>query len=158
MAASPGYLAELGIPRTVAELSRHNCLGYTLSSAVGPGQWLFGVDGSVKVPVSGNLNANNGDALVPAAASGQGIVYQPTFILADEVRNGRLVALDLDVPSTELPGIFAVYPGTRRPPAKVRAFVDFLVKQYGGAPPWERGVHLDGTSKGPAVPPRPASL
>ncbi len=36
VAASPTYLAERGTPRALAELSSHNCLGYTLSSALGP--------------------------------------------------------------------------------------------------------------------------
>lgn len=142
LAAAPAYLAGRGVPRTIADLAAHNCLGYTLSRAVGPGVWLFGSDGSAKAPVSGNLQANNGDALVAAAVAGQGLVYQPTFILADDLRAGRLVALRLDTPPIELPGIFAVYPGGRRPPAKVRAFVDFLVARYGPSPPWERGLDV----------------
>ncbi|MFC7052561.1 LysR family transcriptional regulator [Hansschlegelia quercus] len=144
VAGSPAYLSERGVPRAVAELSAHNCLGYTLSSAVGPGHWLFGTDGGVRAPVWGNLQANNGDALVAAAVAGQGLIYQPTFIVADELRAGRLVAVSLDVAPIELPGIFAVYPGARRPPAKIRAFVDFLLGRYGSAPPWERGLYLPG--------------
>ena len=44
VAGSPTYLTERGTPRTVVELSSHNCLGYTLSSALGPHRWSFGVD------------------------------------------------------------------------------------------------------------------
>src|SRR3546814_13854210 len=58
------------LPRTVADLSSHNCLGYTLSSALGPHQWSFGVDGAVVVPVSGNLQAGQGGVLVAAAGAG----------------------------------------------------------------------------------------
>ena len=47
IAGSPTYLAERGMPRTVAELSSHNCLGYTLSTDLGPRHWSFGTDGSV---------------------------------------------------------------------------------------------------------------
>jgi DNA-binding transcriptional LysR family regulator len=39
VAGAPAYLAERGTPRTMAELSSHNCLGYTLSSALGPQRW-----------------------------------------------------------------------------------------------------------------------
>lgn len=139
IAASPDYLAEHGAPRSVEDLRAHNCLGYTLSNLVGPARWAFDQDGGTKVAVSGDLKGNNGDALVAAAALGQGIVYQPTFILADDIRSGRLVALTLDRPPVELPGVFAVFPALRRPPAKVRAFVDFLVERLGGAP-WDRGL------------------
>jgi DNA-binding transcriptional LysR family regulator len=37
----------------------------------------------------------------------------------------------------EVPGIFALYPADRRPPAKVRAFIDFLAQRFGSTPPWD---------------------
>jgi DNA-binding transcriptional LysR family regulator len=142
VAGSPAYLAERGAPRTVEELTSHNCLGYTLSSSLGPHRWSFGPDGSVTVPIKGNFQASNGDALVAAALAGQGLVYEPTFLLGDEIRAGRLVVLTLDRPPMELPGVFAVYASNRRPPAKVRAFIDFLVQQLGPVPPWDRDLSL----------------
>ena len=142
VAGSPAYLAERGTPWTVAELSSHNCLGYTLSSALGPHRWSFGVDGAITVPIRGNFQASNGDALVAAALAGQGLVYEPTFLLGDDLRAGRLEALTLDQPPMELPGVFAVYASNRRPPAKVRAFIDFLVQRLGPFPPWDRDLIL----------------
>jgi DNA-binding transcriptional LysR family regulator len=142
IAGSPAYLAERGTPRTVADLAAHNCLAYTLSSALGPRRWLFGSDGTISVPIQGNLQARNGDALVVAALAGQGLIYEPTFLVGDDLRAGRLVALALDHPPIELPGVFAVYPSNRRPPAKVRAFVDFLVRRFGSGPPWDRDLNL----------------
>jgi DNA-binding transcriptional LysR family regulator len=142
IAGSPAYLAERGTPRTVADLAAHNCLAYTLSSALGPRRWLFGSDGTISVPIQGNLQASNGDALVVAALAGQGLIYEPTFLVGDDLRAGRLVALALDHPPIELPGVFAVYPSNRRPPAKVRAFVDFLVRRFGSGPPWDRDLDL----------------
>lgn len=137
---SPAYLAERGTPETVAELAHHDCLGYTLSKGVGPDQWAFGADGRAKVSIKGSLCVNNGDALAAAAVAGQGLVYQPTFIVGDDLRSGRLIALTLDYPPLQLPGIFAAYPANRHPPAKVRAFVDFLVRRLGSDPPWDRGL------------------
>src|SRR5690242_7189027 len=64
LAASPAYLAERGTPKTVADLSSHNCLGYTLSTMLGPDRWAFALDGAVTTPVTGSLRASNGDALV----------------------------------------------------------------------------------------------
>ncbi len=140
---APEYFAARGVPRTVAELADHNCLGYTLSKALGPEEWSFEADGRVKVPIKGNLRANNGDALVAAAVGGQGIIYEPTFVVGDELRLGRLVALSLDHPPLELSGVFAVYPANRHPPAKVRAFVDFLAHRFGANPPWDRNLKLN---------------
>jgi DNA-binding transcriptional LysR family regulator len=140
--ASPAYLAEKGTPKTIADLKDHNCLGYTLSRALGPDEWAFDDDDKVKVPIKGNLRVNNGDALVAAAVAGQGLIYEPTFVVSDELRSGRLVMLTLDHPPLELPGVFAVYPANRHPPAKVRAFVDFLAQRFGPNPPWDRGLKL----------------
>lgn len=144
LAASPAYLAKRSPPASVSELGSHNCLGYTLSSSVGPDRWRFGLDGSIIVPVTGNLHANNGDALVAAALAGQGMIYQPTFLVGDEIRAGRLVSITLDEPLMELPGVFAIYASNRRPPAKVRAFIDFLAVKFAAAPRWDRDLPISG--------------
>ena len=137
LCAAPAYLAERGTPRRVSDLKDHNCLGYTLSRALGSDRWSFGIDGAVTVPVSGNLRVNNGDALVAAAIAGQGLIYQPTFLVNGEIRAGRLLSVTLDHPAIEVAGVFALYPADRRPPAKVRTFIDFLAQRFGSVPPWD---------------------
>ncbi|NPD14972.1 LysR family transcriptional regulator [Xinfangfangia sp. D13-10-4-6] len=140
VAASPAYLAARGTPRTISDLASHDCLGYTLSTALGPTHWQFGTDGAFSAGVSGRFQANNGDALLAAALAGQGLIYQPTFLVGSEIRAGRLVPVCLDHPPMELAGVFAVYAANRRPPAKVRAFIDFLVSDLGPNPSWDRGL------------------
>jgi DNA-binding transcriptional LysR family regulator len=93
------------------------------------------------VKVTGNLRANNGDALRAAAIAGQGLIYQPAFMVADELRSGELVSLTLDQPTVQFGGIYAVYLPDRNPPAKVRAFIDFLAGRFAPEPPWERGLN-----------------
>jgi DNA-binding transcriptional LysR family regulator len=137
--ASPAYLAAHGTPRTVAELAKHNCLGYTLAQA-GADRWIMGGRSGISIPVAGNLRANNGDALLAAAVAGQGIIYQPTFIVADDLRAGSLVRLTLDQPPSELLAVHAVYLPHRHPPAKVRAFIEFLAAEFAPDPPWDRGI------------------
>ena len=136
--ATRGYLSRHGTPATIAELSDHNCLGYTLSRMVAADRWCFGARREVSVAVGGTLQANNGDALVTAALGDQGIIYQPTFLVSREIAAGHLVPLDLDHAPISLDGIYAAYPATRRPPAKVRAVIDFFVEQFAPVPPWDR--------------------
>jgi DNA-binding transcriptional LysR family regulator len=140
--AAPSYLRSRKAPRKIADLIDHNCLGYTLSSTIGAEHWQFGRETKTSVTVSGNLKANNGDALVAAAIAGQGIVYQPTFLVAREIAAGLLVPITLDHPPVALDGIFAAYPSDRRPPAKIRAFIDFLVDRFGPQPHWDRKLPL----------------
>jgi DNA-binding transcriptional LysR family regulator len=127
--AAPSYLEARGTPRTVADLQHHNCLRYTLSRSIGTERWPFGPDRRASVPVSGTLKANNGDALVAAAVAGDGIVYQPRFLVAREIAEGLLVPLTLDHSPIELDGVFALYPSDRHPPAKVRVAVDFFAER-----------------------------
>jgi DNA-binding transcriptional LysR family regulator len=140
--AAPSYLAARGRPRMVSSLADHNCLGYTLSSVTGVDRWAFGARGDTTVPIAGNLRANNGDALRAVAIAGQGLAYLPTFMVAHDLRAGTLVALDLDQPTVEFGGIYAVYLPDRHPAAKVRAFIDFIASRFGPVPPWDRGLAL----------------
>lgn len=128
--ASPAYLARHGTPRRVADLAGHQCLSYTLSSSQARGTWAFGNKGEEQVPVKGSLMANNGDALLAAALGGQGIIYQPDFIVGESIARGELVALELDKPPLDPGGLYVLFPADRRPPVKVRAMIDYLVEVF----------------------------
>jgi DNA-binding transcriptional LysR family regulator len=138
--AAPSYLEARGDPRTVSSLADHNCLGYTLSRLSGVDRWMFGARADVSIQVSGDLRANNGDALRAAAIAGQGLIYQPTFIVADDLRAGTLVALSMDQPTVQFSGIYAVFPPDRHPVAKVRTFIDFIATRFTPEPPWDRDL------------------
>ena len=127
--ASPAYLAARGTPRTPADLSGHDCLGYTLSSLTGVSHWGFGPDGRIRQPIHGSLHANNGEVLVQAALAGQGLVYGPRFLTAKAVTDGRLVEITLEAQLMELGAIHAITHATRRPAAKTRAWIDFLSRR-----------------------------
>lgn len=123
--ASPAYLAKHGAPETPADLAPHACLGYTLTGT--GAEWrMEGPDGPVAVSISGPIRADNGDIIRLAALGGAGIVFQPHFIVGDDIEAGRLVRLLPEWQSAEL-GVYAVYPSRKHLSAKVRTFVDFLV-------------------------------
>ena len=131
--ASPDYLEWHGTPQNVSELSAHNCLSYTLSASQNRGIWAFGREGDVQIPVQNTFKANNGDALLAAAMGGLGVIYQPNFIVADALAQGALVALELDQPMLNLGGLHVLFHADRRPPAKTRAMIDYLVKTFNSA-------------------------
>jgi DNA-binding transcriptional LysR family regulator len=139
LCASPDYLSRHGSPETPADLTRHNCLLYTYVAT--PGEWSFThPDGTqTTIRVAGSISANNGDALLTAALAGQGIIRQPTFIVGDALRAGRLVLL-LTQFAQPCPTAYAVYPHARNLSPKVRSFVDFLAGHFRGTPPWDRDL------------------
>ena len=137
LAAAPGYLARRGLPESPADLAFHDCLIYSLTDS--PELWDFdGPEGPVSVAVTGRMRANNGQALRDAAMAGLGIVRLPVFTMGQALVDGRLVPVmpRYPVPTHEL---YAVYPSSRHPTPKLRAFVDFLAEQFTDEP-WERGV------------------
>lgn len=133
--AAPHYLAQHGTPHHIHDLSQHNCLSYTESLTQNQKHWFFGTQGEVAIPIRGNLLANNGDALLSAAVAGQGIIYQPHFIVGRAIQKGELIALELDKPTIKLGGIHVLYPPDRRPPAKVRVMIDYLATAFQSSPP-----------------------
>lgn len=129
--AAPSYLEQTGVPQRVTDLTAHQCLSYTLSPIQGGGYWCFGREGDIRVPVKSPLKANNGDALLAAAIAGQGVIYQPDFIVGEVLESGALVALELDKPTVDIGGLQMLSPPDRRPPAKVRAMMDYLQETLG---------------------------
>ncbi|RDU97771.1 LysR family transcriptional regulator [Trinickia dinghuensis] len=128
--AAPSYLARHGAPSVPTDLSRHQCLG--LAHPVASRQWrLHGPEGEVVVPVSLVFSANNGEALRMAALSGLGIVMQPEILLADDLRDGRLVLVLPDYEPAARP-MHLLMASDRKPPAKIGTFADFVVKRFGG--------------------------
>jgi DNA-binding transcriptional LysR family regulator len=73
--------------------------------------------------------------LAEFAAAGLGIVLEPDFIVAPEVRSGRLQRLLTEYQPPRSP-IAAVYPSRRHLSAKVRSFVDFLAARYAQNQDW----------------------
>ena len=132
--ASPDYIARHGAPATPEDLARHNCLTYEYAMR---DAWTFrdatGRERTVRV--AGSLNSNNGDLNAVAAVQGMGIALEPDFIVGSELKRGTLVPV---LESFEAPAspIYAVYPSRRYLPAKVRAFVDFLVERVAGTKGW----------------------
>ena len=131
---APGYLAARGIPGQPADLSHHNCLVYS-HSAWGS-EWRFaGPDGEQSVAVEGNLQANSDNALRLAAVHGQGLALAPSFLLIDEIKSARLVPVLTEFLQTEH-AINAIYPHRHHLSAKVRSFIDLLVKHFHKDPGW----------------------
>lgn len=135
--ASVAYLEEHGSPRRPAELVGHQALVY--SNLPDPATWRYrepdGRKGVVKVPV--RLAANNGDFLCQAAAAGCGLSLLPTFITYDAVAAGRLVPVLPDYHWRTV-NAYALYPQTRHLSARVRTFVEFLIRRFAGVPYWDR--------------------
>lgn len=138
---TPAYLGRQPLPRTPADLLAHPCLIYAFHQ--GTQAWRFRhPDGRVEeVQVSGPLRTNDAEALHAALLGHVGIALLPVWMVTDDLRAGRLLPLltHLEASTTAFDSaIHAIYAPSRRLSPKVRAFVDFLVQEFG--PPHPRIV------------------
>jgi DNA-binding transcriptional LysR family regulator len=128
LCATPQYLMLHGAPQHPMELAQHQVLAYTLLTT---GEtWAFeGPGGAVSVKVTPRMHSNSGDTCRAAALGHQGIILQPTFLVADDLRSGDLVEILPEYRSLEL-GIYALYPTRKHVLPKVRLLIDYLVASF----------------------------
>jgi DNA-binding transcriptional LysR family regulator len=127
LCCSHGYLEKHGRPAALAELAERNCLRHA-SYPYGD-EWHF-VDrkgASASVKVTGNLVSNSGETLHRAALAGVGIFLAPGFLVHDDLEAGNLVRLLPEYRTVEF-SMNAIYPHRHHLSAKVRTFIDLLVR------------------------------
>ena len=128
--ASPHYLAQHSRPKHPRDLAHHACLVY--SQEFQSTTWIYGrKDDEIHVTVRPRLAANNGEALLQAAAQGLGITRPPDFIAQAFLDNGSVVQVLSDFEPEPL-GIYAVLPSNRYVPHRISVLIDFLAKSLGG--------------------------
>lgn len=123
--ASPAYLAKHGIPQSVEDLARHQCLGFNFrrSSPVWP---LRDSGRIVDRGVTGPLIANNGETVRHLALAGVGLARMGEFHLREDLRAGRLVEVLAEAVRGDTEDVHALFHGGAHIPYRVRAFLDFM--------------------------------
>jgi DNA-binding transcriptional LysR family regulator len=124
LVGSADYLARRGEPRRPADLPAHACLVLEVGALAE--RWELQRRGARESVRAGTqLRSNNALALLDACRAGAGITLLPQFIVAADLATARLLRV-LPAWAAAEQGIFAIYPGNRFIPAKVRAFVEFV--------------------------------
>jgi DNA-binding transcriptional LysR family regulator len=135
LVATRAYLRRQGEPKTPADLQSHNCLHYPRSQDTPA--WTFEPRAELRepqggeritVPVSGNLAANNSEALREAALTGAGIALMPDFSAQAALRQGKLVQVlpDWKPVGAFAETVYAIRPYTPHVPRAVTALVAHL--------------------------------
>ncbi|SFF63704.1 transcriptional regulator, LysR family [Duganella sp. CF458] len=121
--ASPGFIAQHGVPATPDDLAGFDCLHFILPRAGRLREWQF-ADGVAFAP-SARASFDHVDSLVEACKAGAGIGQFLSLSVQEELRSGALVAL---LAEYQAPGpvLTALYQQRHQRAAKVQAFIDFL--------------------------------
>lgn len=124
--ASPAYLKRQGVPDTVEDLIRHNCLGFNFRRTV-PAWPLKDGGRIVDRMVGGTLLANNGETVRHLAVAGAGLARLGDYHVRDDIAAGRLVEVLAEAGHGDEEEIHALYLGGALVPQRIRLFLDFLV-------------------------------
>ncbi|KAF0230580.1 MAG: hypothetical protein FD175_1532 [Beijerinckiaceae bacterium] len=137
LCAAPAYLAQHGMPQTLADLARHRLLVHNAD------HWrLEGPDGPVVMPVASVIATNSSEVIREAVIAGLGIALRSTWDVGPELRSGKLGIVLPRYRASHRVAIYAVYPSRRHLPQRTRVFIDFLLELYGPVPSWDQGLVL----------------
>lgn len=127
--ASPAYVQRMGRPRTPRDLAKdHECILFRDPQTGQPFEWEFHRGAHiVKVDVRGRLLLNDVGAAVTACIEGYGVAQLKELGTRQLLDSGVLIEL-FPRWHDELFPLYVLHPSRHLPPAKVRAFVDFVVE------------------------------
>ena len=121
--ASPDYLKRRGKPKTLRDLSKHDCI--THQSLMSATAWSFLVNKRHHdIAVHSRLVVSMAEAAVGAAVGGLGITRLLSYQVAAAIGEGSLVPLFTQYEPSPLP-VHLLHSGQRSMPLKLRAFLDF---------------------------------
>ncbi len=131
--AAPAYLARRGTPTAPVDLEDHECLLFRDPVTRRPFAWEFRNGREVvEVKVEGRLVFNDLEVKLAACVSGLGVAQGFEFGLGDYLASGALQQILPEWAEERFP-LYSYTPSRRLPPAKVRAFLDFVRESLAAA-------------------------
>lgn len=121
MAKGVKRIDDLGRVRTISYLSQGGATAWRLS---GPG-------GDLTLPLKPHLQLGGMLAVKAACVAGAGVAMLPTFLIADELADKRLVRV-MPGYAGPSPALSLVYPSARHLSPRIRAFVDCVSAAFPG--------------------------
>ena len=129
--ASASYLAAQGYPQAPDELVSHACVVRT--GVPNPNRWDFTAPSgeAVSVNVAGRFESDQVAAVNAAVSAGLGIGLAAFWQIREALDAGRVCIVLPDYEPAPLP-LYAMWPRTRKMPARTRLLIDFLAARLAG--------------------------
>ncbi|MFD4838211.1 LysR substrate-binding domain-containing protein [Achromobacter sp. NPDC058515] len=127
--ASPGYLAEHGTPKRVADLAAHALLGFSQLESLN--EWpLLDADGQ-PLHVSPAVRSYSGETLRQLALNDGGIVCLSDFMTRGDRKAGALLPLFAKQTLDVRQPINAVYYRNTAISSRIKSFIDYMLETLG---------------------------
>jgi len=122
--ASPDYLARKGLAAGATRLAG---LDLIVPSYLGAEKLAHMRAASARTA----MRSDNSTLTYHAVLAGVGVAVLPDWIVGGDIASGRLKVLNIDPAPPDIP-LHAVYVSRRHVAPKLRSFIDFFVKRFGG--------------------------
>lgn len=126
LVASPQYIQKYGMPETIDDLAKHKCIGLRFPHKRQTIPWDFA---ALAKPYHFKPSMIHSDSVgaYETVLNGFGIMQFFDYAVSEDIAAGRVVEV---LPDQRPRGktVHLVYPTSRYVPAKVRLFMDYLVK------------------------------
>ncbi len=133
--AAPSYLDQAGRPRHPDELAGHRCV-FDTNRRASAQQWSFRDDGEqLTVNIRPRVRVNSASAVRRLLLSGEGVGIVPSFVVADDLRDGRLEAV-LETFEDHSSPLSLLYLANRHLSRKVRSFISFIEAEFAAFKDW----------------------
>lgn len=124
--ASPGYLAEHGVPKAPADLAEHMLVNYALRLPATSSEWDGTEDGrEISVVMQSHLCVDNAESYIAGGLHGHGLIQVPAYDVADDIAAGRLVEVLPEYRPTPIP-ISILYSRKRHVAPRLKVFMEWL--------------------------------
>lgn len=132
LCASPDYVARRGAPAHPRDLIAHDTLNFGPTGSI----WSFnGPQGPTTVEINPRISANDGQVLLRAALSGNGIALLSEYLTAPRLAAGELVSV-LESYQPPERWVKMLVPEARLQVARISALAQFLKDAFSPSPPW----------------------
>jgi DNA-binding transcriptional LysR family regulator len=129
--ATPDYLARRGVPQTLEDLAKHDCLQFVLPTTGRAMPWIFCTSDGTEVDykIHSRLRLlDDAFGCISWGNAGGGLFQTYHFITGSAVARGELVEV-LQGYGGRSRQFSVMYPQNRHLSARVRAFVDFMLER-----------------------------
>lgn len=126
LVAAPGYIHRMGLPVHAKDLLSHHLMTYTSGTSWSLHNETHEV---ASITPGSNFRTDTITALYAATLAGAGVAAFTLATVQRDLQTGKLVRI---LPAYTLGDryYYALYPHAKHLPAKVRVFVDFMVRYY----------------------------
>ncbi|NRA88533.1 MAG: LysR family transcriptional regulator, partial [Rhizobiales bacterium] len=127
--ASPEYLQKYGIPSVPQDLTAHQLVVFSNSSAKNIWEYIDNSGKAVNVNINPKVTCNSASTELSLVKAGYGITRLPRMVCEAELKSGQLIKILENYEKAPL-DFYAIYPSRAHLASKVRAFIDFIVTKF----------------------------